>query len=110
MNTQHQLPGTTSYGYDLNGNMTSRTNTAKTQNNLSTTYSVLNLPKSVTLANGTVIQYTYDASGRKLRRLVGTAATEYISGIQYSVLRWISFRLKRAGWYQMEEAISASTI
>ncbi|PRY48075.1 RHS repeat-associated protein [Arcticibacter pallidicorallinus] len=82
---QYQQPGTTGYNYDLNGNMTARTHSVNSQNSINEIkYNVLNLPRQVTLGNGTVIQYVYDASGRKLRKLVGAAATEYISGIQYT--------------------------
>ena len=84
-NTQYQQPGTTGYGYDLNGNMTARTHSVNSQNNITEIkYNVLNLPQKVMLGNGTVMQYVYDAAGRKLRKLAGTAATEYISGIQYT--------------------------
>jgi RHS repeat-associated protein len=82
--TQFQRPGTTSYSYDLNGNMTARTNTVNTQNNLSAiVYNVLNLPQSLK-AGATDITYVYDATGRKLRKVSGTVATDYISGVQYT--------------------------
>lgn len=82
--TQFQRQGTTSYRYDLNGDMTARTNTANTQNNLSAiSYNALNLPQSMK-AGTTDITYVYDATGRKLRKVSGTVATDYIGGIQYT--------------------------
>jgi len=81
--TKFQMPGTTSYSYDLNGNMLSRSNTANTQNNLTAVYNVLNLPQSM-VAGGSTVTYVYDAAGNKLRKVSGTVATDYISGIQYT--------------------------
>lgn len=85
-----QLPGTTNYTYDGNGNLQSRltTNTAATHriNNISgVTYNHLNLPQSVTVDGGT-ITYTYDANGRKLRSMNGIygQTREYVDGIEYS--------------------------
>ncbi|WP_448103701.1 DUF6443 domain-containing protein [Pedobacter panaciterrae] len=80
-----QLPGTTSYVYDVNGNMKSRINTVNAGNNLTgITYNHLNLPITLT-AGTTAIVYTYDANGSKLRKQVTSAGinNEYISGIQY---------------------------
>jgi RHS repeat-associated protein len=81
-----QLPGSTSYTYDVNGNMKSRINTVNLGNNLKTvTYNWLNLPESMN-ANGALVTYTYDANGNKLKKLVsGTTNVnnEYVSGIQY---------------------------
>ncbi|QDW25181.1 hypothetical protein FFJ24_010310 [Pedobacter sp. KBS0701] len=81
-----QLTGTTSYGYDANGNMNSRTNATNAANNLSNMdYNHLNLPTNIN-ANGAVITYIYDANGTKLKKLVTGNANvnnEYISGIQY---------------------------
>jgi RHS repeat-associated protein len=82
--TQFQRQGTTSYSYDLNGNITARTNTVNTQNNLTAiVYNALNLPQSLK-AGATDITYVYDATGRKLRKVSGTVATDYISGVQYT--------------------------
>ena len=87
-----QLPGTTSYGYDSNGNMISRTNAVSTGNNIATiSYNYLNLPASV-ITGGNVITYGYDATGSKLRKTVGTSVlNEYIGGIQYenAVLKYL---------------------
>jgi len=86
VNAAYQLTGTTTYSYDVNGNMISRTNPVKTANNLSSIiYNHLNLPASLN-ANGALITYTYDADGNKIKKLVSGTATannEYISGIQY---------------------------
>lgn len=80
----HQLSGTTVYGYDVNGNMTSRTNGINTGNNVTAiAYNHLNLPVTMT-AGGNAITYTYDAMGTKLRKMVGSAMlNEYIGGIKY---------------------------
>lgn len=90
-----QLPGTTTYGYDLNGNMITRVSTTSAANNLyDMTYNHLNLPTNIN-ANGAVITYTYDANGIKLKKLVTGGATvnnEYISGIHYEagVLKFLT--------------------
>ena len=78
-----QLPGNTAYSYDANGNQVARTNTINTANNLnSISYNYLNLPKTITGA--ATINYTYDASGNKLRKVSSTAGTtDYIAGIEY---------------------------
>ncbi|AOM77212.1 DUF6443 domain-containing protein [Pedobacter steynii] len=79
-----QLPGTTTYAYDANGNMVSRANATSTANNIAAiTYNFLNLPATMT-AGTNAITYTYDATGAKLGKAVGaTILNEYISGIQY---------------------------
>jgi len=80
---QFQLSGQTDYTYDANGNVKTRVNSANTGNNITATiYNYLDLPQTITTASGTVA-YTYDGSGRKLRRVVGSQATDYIDGIQY---------------------------
>ncbi|WP_373275005.1 DUF6443 domain-containing protein [Parapedobacter tibetensis] len=80
----YQLPGTTGYTYDANGNLLTRSNAANDGNNLTVNgYNHLNLPQQVTTPSGTV-NYTYDATGRKLRKTVGSQATEYIDGIHYN--------------------------
>lgn len=87
-----QLPGTTAYVYDANGNVVSRTNAISTANNVTAiTYNYLNLPVTMT-AGSNAITYTYDATGVKLRKAVGTTIlNEYISGIQYEqgVLKYL---------------------
>nr|WP_068890586.1 DUF6443 domain-containing protein [Pedobacter panaciterrae] len=94
VNASFQLPGTTTYTYNTNGNMLTRSNTANTANNISAiTYNYLNLPVTLT-ASGAAIIYTYDAAGNKLRKQVASASinNEYISGINYEggVLKFVS--------------------
>ncbi|PTS95558.1 hypothetical protein DBR11_21125, partial [Pedobacter sp. HMWF019] len=89
-----QLPGTTSYTYDLNGNISSRSNAAYSTNNLtSITYNYLNLPSTMT-AGAAAVNYTYDATGNKLSKQVPSISlnNEYIRGIQYEsgVLKFVS--------------------
>ncbi|TKC60159.1 hypothetical protein FBD94_14690 [Pedobacter hiemivivus] len=94
-NSLFQLPGTTDYSYDLNGNMTGRTNATNSGNNLSSiAYNYLNLPSAFS-AGSNAVSYIYDASGNKLKKLVngGTSLNnDYIGGIQYEsgVLKFIS--------------------
>jgi RHS repeat-associated protein len=66
------------YSYDANGNMTKDDN--KGISDIS--YNHLNLPKQVTL-NGGNIKYTYDATGTKLRKQVGTSITDYAGNYVY---------------------------
>jgi len=89
-----QLPGTTTYTYNANGNMLTRGNTANTANNISAiTYNYLNLPSTLT-ASGAAVIYTYDAGGNKLRKQVASVSinNEYIGGINYEggVLKFVS--------------------
>ena len=51
------------YSWDANGNMTSDLNKGIT----SIEYNALNLPRRMTFANGHIIEYLYDAAGRKLQ-------------------------------------------
>lgn len=75
------------YGYDALGNMTRDDNKQIT----SITYNHLNLPLSVTLtpvaSNARAVEYVYDGSGRKIRKLVKSGrnrvVTEYLDGFQY---------------------------
>ncbi|TCC97851.1 DUF6443 domain-containing protein [Pedobacter hiemivivus] len=95
VNSVFQLPGTTGYVYDLNGNMSSRTNAGYAENNISNiTYNHLNLPTDMN-ANGAVIAYTYDAGGNKLKKTVSGAVSlnnEYIGDIHYEdgVLKFVN--------------------
>jgi RHS repeat-associated protein len=50
------------YAYDQNGNLISD----KNKGIIDIKYNVLNLPDTVTFSNNSTLQYTYDASGRKL--------------------------------------------
>lgn len=68
--------GTTTYAYDGNGNLTQDSGKGIT----GISYNLLNLPQTITGKNTT---YTYDATGQKLRRVLGTDITDYINGIQY---------------------------
>ncbi|MGN8072347.1 DUF6443 domain-containing protein [Mucilaginibacter sp. 22184] len=74
--TAGQKGGISNYSYDGNGNLTSDDSKGITAIN----YNLLNLPQTITGKNTT---YTYDAAGQKLSRLIGTAKTDYIGGIQY---------------------------
>ncbi|MEO0525905.1 MAG: DUF6443 domain-containing protein [Bacteroidota bacterium] len=65
----------TEYQYDDNGNMTSDTNKGITN----ITYNHLNLPTQVTLNSGN-IQYIYDATGIKQRKIVSTGTTADYAG------------------------------
>ncbi|WP_340067330.1 RHS repeat-associated core domain-containing protein [Ascidiimonas aurantiaca] len=73
---------TTEYFYDGNGNMTRDDNKGITN----ITYNHLNLPTQVSFANGN-IQYTYDATGAKLRKTVtdngNITTTDYLGGYVY---------------------------
>ena len=63
---------TTEFTYDANGNL----KTDKNKGITNITYNHLNLPKVVTI-NGQTITYTYDASGTKQRKIVGSKTTDY---------------------------------
>jgi len=68
------------YQYDGNGNMT-----YDQSKGLSVTYNLLNLPQANTLTGGTVT-YTYDATGRKLRKystLGSGSYTDYADNVEY---------------------------
>jgi len=82
--SQFQLAGTTSYTYDGNGNLSSRSNTVNTGNNLGAiNYNHINLPASMTFGANT-ITYTYSSQGNKLRKIVGSIVNnDYISGVHY---------------------------
>lgn len=71
---------TASYGYDNNGNATTDGRVGVTL-----TYNHLNLPVTAS-KTGLNLTYTYDAMGRKLKKVNSTTATttEYIDGIQYT--------------------------
>ncbi len=65
------------YGYDANGNVSYDGRTG-----VNIGYNYLNLPQSITGSQN--LSYTYDAAGRKLRKVSGNTATDYILGIQYT--------------------------
>jgi RHS repeat-associated protein len=56
----------TDYNYDDNGNLT----LDKNKDITSITYNHLNLPQTITVANKDSIEYVYDASGTKLKKVV----------------------------------------
>ncbi|MBD1435005.1 RHS repeat-associated core domain-containing protein [Sphingobacterium sp. DN00404] len=67
-----------SFIYDANGN-------AKTNTRLGITdieYNYLNLPKKFVKGSQQLV-YTYDATGKKLKKTLGSAVTDYVDGIQY---------------------------
>ncbi len=68
----------TEYTYDTNGNMKTDANKGIT----AISYNYLNLPTQVSLAGGT-INYVYDATGVKQRKIVGSTTTDYANGYQY---------------------------
>ena len=71
----------TDYAYDVNGNMKTDLNKAIS----GITYNHLNLPTQVTI-NSKNINYIYDATGKKLRKIINDATvttTDYAGGFQY---------------------------
>jgi len=66
------------YSYDANGNMTSDLNKGITD----IEYNYLNLPTKVTVAgaNSGTIDYVYDATGTKLRKMISTGTETLYSG------------------------------
>lgn len=82
----YQLPDTTRYSYDANGNIKTRNNGMHTAANITgIIYNHLNLPHAITAASGN-ITYIYDATGRKLRSVNGVPGQtrDYIDGIEYT--------------------------
>jgi len=72
---------TGAYAYDANGNATT-----DGRKGVTLSYNLLNLPTTAT-KTGLNLSYTYDASGRKLRKVsttTGTTTTDYVDGIQYT--------------------------
>ncbi|WP_256012515.1 RHS repeat-associated core domain-containing protein [Desertivirga xinjiangensis] len=64
--------------------MASRINLVHSENNLTDIqYNILNLPRSLK-AGGTTLNYIYDATGTKLRKVAGSVTTDYVRGIQYT--------------------------
>ena len=70
------------YKYDNFGNLTLDDN--KQIKNI--TYNHLNLPVQILFANGIIIQYLYNTTGQKIRKIIQSdemVKTEYIAGFQY---------------------------
>jgi RHS repeat-associated protein len=78
LGTQGYKFGTFAYNYDGNGNIT-----VDNSKGISTNYNILNLPQTINKSGTVLSTYTYDASGEKISRQVGTVKTDYIDGIQY---------------------------
>jgi RHS repeat-associated protein len=66
-----------SYTYNSNGSMIS-------DGTLGISYNELNLPKQVTGTPVGVVNYTYDAEGRKLTKQTVNETRQYIDGIEYN--------------------------
>jgi len=81
---------TTEYTYDTHGNLTTDQNKGIS----GIIYNVLGKAQQITLTNGRVINYTYDASGTKLKMATTvsgtTTVTDYVNGFVYtnSSLNW----------------------
>ncbi|WP_374174306.1 DUF6443 domain-containing protein [Flavobacterium tructae] len=75
------------YSYDANGNMITDANKGIT----AVSYNYLDLPVQLTLQSGT-INYTYDATGTKQKKVVNGVTTDYAAGFQYenNVLQFFS--------------------
>ncbi len=74
----------THYAYDANGNLISDVNKGIT----AITYNYLNLPLEITFTGNRKLQFVYDASGAKLRKIAnnnGTVTTyDYVNGVEYT--------------------------
>jgi RHS repeat-associated protein len=70
-------------GYDANGNLKSDGN----KGILNITYNYLNLPTRIQFTGDAVIEFTYDATGRKLKKFVSSSERKdwryYVDGIEY---------------------------
>jgi hypothetical protein len=74
------------------------------------TYNLLNLPQAISAKSTT---YTYDATGQKLRRVVGTTATDYVGGIQYVMhphLLSVLSKQRKAGHWPTEQQPTITNI
>ena len=79
------------YSYDANGNMTKDNN----KNITAIVYNHLNLPTKITFATAGNIEYIYNASGQKVRKIVTdvtkpTATTDYLGGYQYATVNSVT--------------------
>ncbi|WP_240618473.1 RHS repeat domain-containing protein [Pedobacter yonginense] len=64
------------YTYDVNGNLKTDSQKGNTLQ-----YNYLNLPSQVTGSQS--ISYTYDATGKKLKKVSAAGTVDYVDGIQY---------------------------
>ncbi len=80
------LSGTNNYVNDVNGNLQS-----DSKKQLGFTYNYLNLPFTITKTGGGVITYIYDATGRKLRKVLSGANRDFVNGIEYDNTGSIGF-------------------
>nr|WP_121273844.1 DUF6443 domain-containing protein [Pedobacter schmidteae] len=68
------------YDYDENGNQKS-----DSRKGITISYNYLNLPQTITKAStGESINYVYDATGRKLKKVFGINIRDYVGGIEYN--------------------------
>ena len=79
-------PSAGAYIYDDNGNLKKDDH----KNIVSIDYNYLNLPEKITFTNNRIIEFTYDATGKKWRKRVtepGQNAKErdYIDGVEYTI-------------------------
>lgn len=92
-NAEGLANGITNYTYNDNGNLLSDDRKA-----LQFHYNILNLPKLVKrVTDNQTIQYIYDATGRKLRKLVAGSNRDYVDGIEYGHNGDIDFFLTQEG-------------
>ena len=68
----------TDYSYDINGNMKTDAN----KNITDISYNYLSLPVEINIQGGS-INYTYDATGTKQRKVINGITTDYEGGFQY---------------------------
>ena len=68
------------YVYDANGNATTDGRVG-----VGLTYNLLNLPVTATKQGVLNLAYTYDATGRKLKKVSNGVSRDYVNGIEYNV-------------------------
>ncbi|WP_240618472.1 hypothetical protein [Pedobacter yonginense] len=83
------------YTYDVNGNLKT-----DSQKGITLQYNYLNLPSQVTGSQS--ISYTYDATGKKLKKVSAAGTVDYVDGIQYKTGNIIDF-------VQTEEGIARNS-
>lgn len=87
-----QLNGTAGYTYDNNGNLWT-----DNKKGLTFTYNYLDLPYTVTPTTGNVLTYIYDATGRKLRKVITGGNRDYVNGIEYDAVGNLMFLATEEG-------------